>query len=92
MPSRSPRISSSGAFAPGGVDHQIVEGHAVERGAGFRGDGGEHLAQHVEPLWRGEDRRLAGMHPDPDHQPVGEARSRARDLDMAVGGRIERAG
>ena len=33
-----------------GVDHQIVEGDAVERGPGLGGDRREYLAQQIEPL------------------------------------------
>jgi hypothetical protein len=47
--------------------------------------------QHGEPLG-GKQRRLAGMHADRQHQPVGQPDGLAHHVDMAVGDRVERPG
>ena len=41
---------------------------------------------------RRKQRGLAGMDADRQHQPVGEPRRLAHDIEMAVGDRVERAG
>ena len=48
--------------------------------------------EHRQPLLDGEHRRLAGMHADREHEPVGEACGLADDVEVAVGDRIERPG
>ena len=45
----------------------------VDLAAGGAGERRADLFQHRKPLLGREQRRLAGMHADGEHQPVGEA-------------------
>ena len=60
---------------------QVALGLARQRPAG--------LLEHRQPLFGREQRRLAGMHPDRDHQPVGEPDGMTDNVEMAVGDRVE---
>ena len=81
-----------GANAPGALRDQIVERDDVDSAFRFPRQRHAGLAQHVEPFLRREQRRLAGMHADRKHQPVGEMQCTPHHVEVAVGHRVERAG
>jgi hypothetical protein len=53
------------------------------------GDGG---ARHLEPLVDGQERRLAGVPRDPDHDLVEHRARPAHDVEVPERHRVERAG
>ena len=55
-----------------GRHHQIVEGLADERTSGRARHRRTNLLQHDEPVLDREQRRLAGVDPDRQHQPVAQ--------------------
>src|SRR5579871_1363038 len=88
-------VSTSGAIAaiiPAScINRKIVECDSGELATLRANHDAAGLLQHCDALIGRKQRRLAGMHPDRNHQPAGEPRSVAHHVDMAVGHRIERA-
>jgi hypothetical protein len=81
-----------GPVPAGGVHREVVEGRNLE---GRALPGRERPAdgpQHVGALVRREDRRLRGMHPDRDHEPVHQPDGVAHHVEMPVGHGVEGAG
>ncbi len=74
------------------IDGERVERDDLDLAARGLGDGRGFRFEHLDPLRRGEERHLARMHPDADHEPVDHACSPRDDVDVALGRRIEGAG
>ena len=72
--------------------HEIIECDALEFAAGFAQHLARGLFQHGEPLFRGEQWCLAGMHADGAHQLLGQPGRLTHHVEVAVGDGIERAG
>ena len=73
----------------GGVDREAVEHHDIEGNAGMRGNRGRDLAQQADPLRGFDQRLLAMMRADPQHQAVANAGDAGNDVEMAESDGIE---
>ncbi len=80
------------AFALRRRHHQIVEGEIADLAAGLARHRLAALGQHVEPLLRRENRGLAGMDADGQHQAVANFGRLPDDIEMTVGDGVERPG
>ena len=80
------------AGALGRGHHQIGKGDGAELAAGLARQRSAGLLEHGQPVVGGEQRRLAGMRADRDHQAVGKPRGLPDHVEMAVGDGVERPG
>ena len=79
-------------MAAGGLDREIGEGRHLERDAPLLQQRPADGLEHLGPLLGREDRRLRGMDPDGDHDPVRHAAGLAQDVQVPVGDGVEAAG
>ena len=80
------------AVAPRRVDCEVREGRDLELGPGVRGHRRADRPEHFDPLLGGKDRRLRGVHPDRDHEPVDQPTGMAHHVQMPVRDGVESAG
>ena len=73
----------------GRIDDEIVEGDDLDSAGGGGRKAGDRITQQRDPLVTGEQRLLAVMNPDADHDPVEQVRSPLDQVEMAEGDGVE---
>ena len=74
------------------VDGQAVERLDVDPVGQLRAGLGQRRPDDLDPIGRSQQRRLARVLEDGDHDPVEDGDGPAQDVEVAVGDRIEGAG